>query len=621
MFERVLVANRGEIAVRVIRACRDLGIVSIAVFSEADASALHVRLADEAYPLPGRTGAESYLNIGALMDAVARSGADAVHPGYGFLSESTELAQALAGQGAAFVGPGLQALVTMGSKLSARRAAAAAGVRPVPGRTNPVEDAAEVLDFAAEWGYPIAIKASHGGGGRGIRVVARAEDVPAALESARREAAAYFGRAEVYLERYLSRPKHVEMQIFGDTHGNVVWLGERECSVQRRHQKLIEESPAYLLSPQVRDRMGDAAAAVARQVGYFNAGTVEFLLADDEFYFLEMNTRLQVEHPVTEMVTGIDLVAEQLRVAAGNPLSFTQAEMSPRGHAIEVRVNAEDPAGGRFLPAPGRITGLHEPGGFGVRVDAGYAPGDTVSGYYDGLIAKVICWGSDRPAALARTRRALRELAVTGVPTTVPAQQLILDHPDFVAGRHHTRWLEETVSFADLPAATVRTDGAVDGDGEVQDDAADEDPALDGRSYVSVAGRRYWIPFLGSRPDVAAGRGVTRPATPEPPETHLHPPAADLGPHLGDGRVIDGRVIAPMQGTILKVVAAAGQHVGASDVICVLEAMKMETPVSAGLAGRVGRLDVQVGQTVRAGQLLALVERSPECKVGNANDP
>jgi acetyl-CoA/propionyl-CoA carboxylase biotin carboxyl carrier protein len=593
MFDKVLVANRGEIAVRVVRACRDLGITAVAVYSEADADALHVRLADESYPLPGSTAAESYLNVDAIMKAVAESEADAVHPGYGFLSESTALAEVLTAAGKTFIGPGTQAIEVMGSKISARQAAIAAGVPVVPGLTHAVESADEVLEFATAHGYPVAIKASYGGGGRGLKVVSRAEDVGEALESAQREAKAYFGRADVYLERYLAHPKHIEMQVFADSRGGVVWLGERDCSVQRRHQKLIEESPAPGLSGETRRRMGEAAVAVARQVGYVNAGTVEFLVQDGEFYFLEMNTRLQVEHPVTELVTGLDLVAEQLHVAAGEALSFTQSDVLSRGHAVEVRISAEDPAGGRFLPTPGRINRLQLPAGFGVRVDSGYATGDTVSEYYDGLVAKIICWGDDRRTAISRTLRALDELVVEGVATTKPAQQVILEHPDFVAGTHDTRWLEEHVTLPDAPVEADDVQTAAGGSADFAAERAD-------RSLVEVAGRRFWIPRFG---DVRASDGAAAPVA------SITSPLAGLARGAGiAARVGDGVVKAPMQGTVVKVLASVGQDVEANDVICVLEAMKMENPIKAGRAGKVTRLAVEVGTTVSAGEVMAVVE-------------
>ena len=590
MFDKVLIANRGEIAVRVIRACRDLGITAVAVYSPVDADALHVRLADESYPLPGSTAAESYLDVEAIMTIVDDNDVDAVHPGYGFLSESTALAEALHARGKTFIGPGVEAIDTMGSKISAREAAVAAGVPVVPGITHAIRSTDEVLDFAAAHGYPVAIKAAYGGGGRGMKVVSREEDVSDALESAQREAATYFGRGDVYLERYLAHPKHIEMQIFADTHGDVVWLGERDCSVQRRHQKLVEESPAPGLPDETRQRMGEAAAAVARHVGYVNAGTVEFLVEGDQFFFLEMNTRLQVEHPVTELVTGFDLVAEQLRVAAGERLSFTQSDVVSRGHAVEVRISAEDPSGGRFLPSPGRIGRLQLPAGFGVRVDSGYTSGDTVSEYYDGLVAKIICWGESREIAVARTRRALDELEVEGIATTTPAQLIILQHPEFVAGTHDTRWLEEYVT---LPETLV--DAAEDVAADV--DAGAESTAPD-RSLVEVGGRRFWIPRFGAATTTASAD----------PDASITSPLAGLARGSGTAaRVGDGVIKAPMQGTVVKVLVAVGQDVVASDIVCVLEAMKMENPIKAGRAGKVERIDVAAGTTVSPGEVMAVV--------------
>jgi acetyl-CoA/propionyl-CoA carboxylase biotin carboxyl carrier protein len=599
---KVLVANRGEIAVRVIRTCRELGIATVAVYSDLDRHALHVRLADEAYALGGQTAAESYLNTEAILEVITRSGADAVHPGYGFFSENTDFARAITARGLVFVGPPPEAIEVMGDKVSSRRAAAAAGVAGVPGTTEFLKGPADVIAFGEEHGWPVAIKAAFGGGGRGMKVVSSADQVAEALESAQREAKAAFGRDEAYLERYLTWPRHIEMQVFADAHGNAVWLGERDCSSQRRHQKLIEESPAANFPDEIRRAMGEAAVTVARACGYVNAGTVEFLFQDGEFYFLEMNTRLQVEHPVTEMVTGMDLVALQLRVAAGEPLGFSQAEViaARRGHAIEVRLNAEDPSGGRFMPSPGTISRLRWPDGFGVRVDAGYAEGDTVSQYYDNLIAKLVVWGPDRDTARRRAIRALEETEIVGVATTIPADLAILGHPDFIAGEHSTRWVEDRLDLSGISPPPPA-------EGEAERDGARVERNVD----VEVDGRRYqvrlWVPDVApvtalGGPGASAGPGVGGSRAPARPR-------AGVGGGVGHGGAAgSGNVTVPMQGTVVKILVAVGDAVEVGQTVCVLEAMKMENNVAAERSGTVAEIKVRPGATVAAGDTVMVIE-------------
>ncbi|HEY4331550.1 MAG TPA: biotin carboxylase N-terminal domain-containing protein, partial [Ilumatobacteraceae bacterium] len=445
MLKKILIANRGEIAVRVIRAARELGIATVAVYSELDRNALHVRLADEAFALGGQTAAESYLNTAAILNAITLSGADAVHPGYGFFSENPDFIRAITELGVAFIGPPASAVDVMGDKVSSRKAALEGGAPIVPGTTEFAKSSAEITDFGNSNGWPVAIKAAFGGGGRGMKVVHSAAEVQDAMDSAQREAKAYFGRDEVYVERYLTWPRHIEVQLVGDQHGDVVWISTRDCSAQRRHQKLVEEAPATALPDGVEEAMGQAAIKVAKAVGYYNAGTVEFIYQDGDFFFLEMNTRLQVEHPVSEEITRLDLVEWQIRVASGEPLPMSQAEVAARrnGHSIEIRINAENPAGGKFLPSPGKITKLSTPDGFGVRFDGGYESGDEISQYYDNLVGKLIVWGKDRETAIARTVRALNEMVVEGVATTIPADLAILNHPDFHAMKHSTKWVEE----------------------------------------------------------------------------------------------------------------------------------------------------------------------------------
>jgi acetyl-CoA/propionyl-CoA carboxylase biotin carboxyl carrier protein len=579
--EKILIANRGEIAVRVIRTAREMGIATVAVYSELDRDALHVRLADEAYALGGETAAQSYLNTEAILGAITKSGADAVHPGYGFFSENADFARAISDLGVAFIGPPPAAIVEMGDKVSSRRAALRGGAPIVPGTTEFVNTAEEIVAFGEEYGWPVAIKAAFGGGGRGMKVVKDAKSVHEAMDSAKRESKAFFGRDEIYVERYLTWPRHIEVQLVGDKHGNVVWVSLRDCSAQRRHQKLIEEAPAPGLPDGLEAKIGEAAVKAARAVGYYNAGTVEFIYQDGDFFFLEMNTRLQVEHPVTEMITGLDLVEWQIRVSDGEKLPLTQRQVDAlrRGHSIEVRINAENPAGGKFLPSPGTISTLKAPDGFGVRFDGGYESGDTVSQCYDNLIGKLVVWGKDRPTAIARTIRALEEMKVEGVHTTIPADLAILRHPDFAAVRHSTKWVEERLDLSGLASASASA-GAPPAAGLVERSTT-----------VEVNGKRFevkaWVPESGG----AA------------PAARRAPRAAGASGASAGGC----DVVAPMQGTIVKVLVTVGQGVKAGDAVVVLEAMKMENQLHAERAGTVKSISVKPGDKVGSGDVLVVV--------------
>jgi acetyl-CoA/propionyl-CoA carboxylase biotin carboxyl carrier protein len=557
MFGRILIANRGEIAVRIARTCRELGVDAVAIHSDVDARARHVAAATEAVHLPGVAPVDTYLNAAAIIEAARSTGAEAIHPGYGFLSESAEFADAVVDAGLVWVGPPPDAIRALGDKISARRLAEQAGVPVVPGITDPVEDVAVLERFAAEHGYPVAIKASGGGGGRGLKVARSADDLEPAWTSARREAEAYFSSRDVFVERYLEGPKHLEVQLLAPGPDEALWLGVRDCSLQRRHQKLVEETPPPLWGDRVPE-MGEAAVALSKACGYVNAGTVEMLVdRNGSFYFLEVNARLQVEHTVTEEVLGIDFVACQLRIASGERLPFGQADVSPRGHAIECRINAEDPGRG-FVPAPGRLAEYVEPDGMGVRVDSGYVAGDEIPGAYDSLIAKLITRGADREEARARMLRALEEYRIEGVETTIPAHLLLLQEPSFVAGTHDTTTVEAGDVLASLAAPPEET-----------------------KDVLLVSGKpvRLWNPAMAASAAAA---------------TH----------EAGSG----GDLVAPMQGTILKVLVAAGDRVEAGQSLIVLEAMKMENSITAPIAGTVVEVNVRTGETAGAGQLLARVE-------------
>ncbi|WP_282948968.1 acetyl/propionyl/methylcrotonyl-CoA carboxylase subunit alpha [Cellulomonas endometrii] len=588
---KVLVANRGEIAVRIARACRDAGLGSVAVYADPDREALHVRVADEAYALDGARAAETYLDIAKLLDVARRSGADAVHPGYGFLSENAEFAQAVIDAGLVWVGPPPAAIRDLGDKVSARHIAQRAGAPLVAGTADPVAGAGEVHAFVAEHGLPVAIKAAFGGGGRGLKVARTEDEIDELYDSAVREATAAFGRGECFVERYLDRPRHVETQCLADEHGTVVVVSTRDCSLQRRHQKLVEEAPAPFLTEAQRAQLVDSSIAILKEAGYVGAGTCEFLVAaDGTVSFLEVNTRLQVEHPVSEEISGIDLVREQLRIAAGEPLGYDHVET--RGHSIEFRLNGEDPAAG-FLPAPGKITTLRFPAGPGVRVDSGVVEGDTVSGAFDSMIAKLVVTGATRTQAVERARRALAELEVAGIPTVVPFHRAVLDAPAFVPADPtqpftvHTRWIE--TEFADTLPTLTRSPAPAPADDE------DADPTELERVVVEVGGKRLEV-VLPAALALRAGRGRT--AGPRRP-----------APRRNGGRstavAASGTTLtSPMQGTIVKVAVGEGDTVAEGDLVVVLEAMKMEQPLVAHRAGTVASLSAGVGGMVAAGSAI-----------------
>ena len=582
--QKVLIANRGEIAVRVARACRDAGLASVAVYADPDRDALHVEVADEAFALGGSSAAETYLDITKIIDVAKRAGADAVHPGYGFLSENADFAQAVIDAGLTWIGPPPDAIRSLGDKVSARHIAARAGAPQVPGTPDPVSNADEVIAFAQEHGLPIAIKAAFGGGGRGLKVARTIEEIPELYDSAVREAVAAFGRGECFVERYLDRPRHVETQVLADTHGNVVVVSTRDCSLQRRHQKLVEEAPAPYLSDEQLTELYRASKAIMREAGYYNAGTCEFLVGEDgTISFLEVNTRLQVEHPVSEEVAGIDLVREQFRIAEGGVIDYDDPVL--RGHSIEFRINGEDPGRG-FLPAPGVLTEWVAPSGPGVRVDAGFRQGDVIGGNFDSLLAKLIVTGRDREEALERSRRALAEFRVEGIATALTFHRAVVDDPAFAPTNGspfqvHTRWIE-TEFDNQIPAYT----GTVD-----SPDAADDRETV----TVEVDGKRLAV-------TLPAGLGASaRPASSGAAKPGRKRERATVGGASGDA------VAAPMQGTVVKVAVEEGQAVQAGDLIVVLEAMKMEQPLTAHKAGTVTGLEATVGTTVPTGTVLCQI--------------
>jgi acetyl-CoA/propionyl-CoA carboxylase biotin carboxyl carrier protein len=584
MFAKVLVANRGEIAVRVIRALDELGIASVAVYSEADRDAQHVRRASEAHLLGPGPAAESYLNVDKLLEVVQRSGAEAVHPGYGFLAENAAFVARLEEAGITFIGPPASAIEAMGSKTRARELMKAAGVPIVPGTTEPVESVERAREIAEEIGYPVAVKAAGGGGGKGFRVALEADKLADAFEGAAREGEKFFSDPTVYLERYLPDPRHVEVQVLADAHGHVVHLGERDCSIQRRHQKLIEEAPAPLVDDALRARIGEIAVEAARAVDYRSAGTIEGLLADGEYFFLEMNTRVQVEHPVTEAVTGVDIVREQILIAAGEPLSFSQDDIRWHGHAIECRINAED-AARNFAPAPGTVTHYREPSGPGVRVDSGVLSGSEITPLYDPMIAKLIVWDADRERATRRMARALEEFEIEGVKTLIPFHKAIMASEQWARGETCRDLLEdrEWLKRLAFPKAEKRSEDAAE--------------VVEREYVVEVGGKRFDVRVLGEPPVMAAtANGGARQA----PRRERR---AAGGGSSGGGDTL----ASPLQGNVFKVLVEPGAKVEQGALICIIEAMKMENEITAHKAGTIAELPISEGAAVASGDTLAVI--------------
>jgi acetyl-CoA/propionyl-CoA carboxylase biotin carboxyl carrier protein len=610
MFSKVLVANRGEIAVRVMRACEELGVRTVAVYSDADKHAGHVRYADEAYNVGPARAADSYLDHEAVIDAARKADADAIHPGYGFLAENAEFARKVEESEVTWVGPSSDAMERLGEKTKARKVMNEAGVPIVPGTTDPVDSSEEVHEFGEEYGYPIAIKAEGGGGGRGMKIVRDPEDAEEKLQSAKREGEAYFDNPSVYLERYLEKPRHIEVQILADRHGNVRHLGERDCSLQRRHQKVIEEGPSPALTDDLREKIGEAARRGADAADYYNAGTFEFLVeeedrgdgellgADASFYFLEVNTRIQVEHTVTEEITGVDIVKWQLRVAAGEELDFAQDDVEIDGHAIEYRINAENPAN-EFSPAPGGTFETYDPpGGIGVRLDDAIRQGDDLVTDYDSMVAKLIVHASDREECLARSERALREYEIEGFHTIIPFHRLMISDQAFRGGTHTTKYLDEELDRSRVEAAVERW-----GPGEATDDDEEDDEVTEREFTVEVNGKRFQVsleergaPAIEVPSGGGGGGARSRP---------------DVATDDGGGAAVAGdgeQVTAEMQGTILSVEVSEGDEVDAGDLVCVLEAMKMENDVVTETAGTVSQVLVGEGDSVDMGDVLVVIE-------------
>jgi acetyl-CoA/propionyl-CoA carboxylase biotin carboxyl carrier protein len=584
VLSKVLVANRGEIAIRIFRTLRELEIESVAVYSEADRAALHARTADEAFLVGPGAPAESYLNQARLIETATKAGAEAIHPGYGFLAENAAFARAVEDAGLVWIGPPPAAIEAMGSKTEARERMREAGVPIIPGTTEPVESAGEVARLGDELGWPIAIKAAAGGGGKGFKVVREGDDVERAFDSARREGEAYFSDPTVYVERYLEDPRHVEVQVLADGHGNVIHLGERDCTIQRRHQKLVEETPSPAVDAELRERIGAIAVEAARAVGYRSAGTIEGLLAPDgSYYFMEMNTRIQVEHTVTELVTGLDLVREQVLIAAGEPLSLRQEDVRLRGHAIECRINAEDPASG-FLPSPGRIAGYREPAGPGVRVDSGVEDGSEISPLYDPMVAKLIVHGVDREHARRRMLRALDEFEIGGVTTLLGFHRALLRHPCFADGATCHGVVESEQLSEQADQLSNKTTISAPSDGRLRERIR----------AVELDGRRFDVRIL----------------EPAPPWAEL---AERRRNRTAGRRAAGGRdaIVSPMQGTVLSVQVVEGDSVSVGQVICIVEAMKMENEVHAVRDGVVSELSVAAGEPVRTGQVICVLAPEP----------